>query len=54
MNISTTSNKNLIKLNDNEIIEINKIIQELKFQKLVDRNQEIIYIDKSLSDDLTQ
>ena len=50
---SRTSNKNLIKLNDKEIIEIKKVIQELKYEKSLDRKQEIIYIDKSLSDDLT-
>ena len=48
----SVKNKNLIKLNEKEIEIIQNLIDKLNLEKAIEKEQKIIYIDKTLADDL--
>ena len=50
--LSSIKNKNLIKLNEKEIEIIQNLIDEINFEKVLSKKENIIYIEKALADDI--
>lgn len=52
--LSTIKDKNLIKLNQKEVDIIQYLVDKISIEKVIFKNQNIIFIDKSLANDLNE